>query len=224
MAALDIVHVESLLEVRPSKDSDTILLTFELEADGNPTGNSRMVAIFTVGDTIISFEVREVDGISYRQNPSTGAWETKLAEMNERDPFVSVFLGQLIMENVDAKTELKDGRLSYHLSGTLPEGATGRPLQGDVSLWVHIDDLRVYRMEVKGIVPSGEWEGLLLSGQDDLFETIIYDISRYNEPVNITPPDIPFTPQPTASPTPLANSAPRGYSNGRECGTASHAI
>ena len=75
MAEVISFHLDGELLIKASEEAEAELISIHFEGDGEPEGDGRSLFTITINSesftgTII-FETREVDGVSYTQNPVT---------------------------------------------------------------------------------------------------------------------------------------------------------
>ena len=195
MAALTSLHIDGEVLAKATQEAESALVSMKLDADGKPTRDFR--AKLTVDITnqqfsfAFSFEIREIGGLSYTQDPLTGEWEVEQAETATGDPLEALMQGLLALDDIATTIDPLDGAPMYRITGNLPEGeaTSGAPLRGDVLMWVGVDDLLVRRMSIEGQVPANEYEGLIPADLQQVFESTIFEFSRFNVPVEIVVPE-----------------------------------
>ena len=103
MATVDSFSLEGGLEVKATQEDDVALISMQLEGAGVVKGDNQMLFsmdIKTSGFTsTLTFETREVQGVSYTQYPLTSEWEIDDSDDPKVDSFEE-FDGTLGMAHV----------------------------------------------------------------------------------------------------------------------------
>jgi len=207
MAAVDTFHFEAVLAVKVDSESEAQLLSVQSEGEGETKadGDGWTIVRININNVdyvgTLTFESRTVDGIRYAQDPLTGEWEIdEGADPEDEDNlFEALMVGRLRMNNVAAEIDFLDGVSVYRVTGS----ALDYPEPVDrVVLWVDVDELLVYRVQIEEHVIAAEYEGLVSQELQELFQISIYHLSRFNQPFEVTAPEVKPLPTPTPRPTP----------------------
>ena len=182
--ALRSFHLEGRLEIRAAKESDVVMFSSQLVGDGVVEGDYQLqftVDSETIG--ILTFGEREVRGVGYTQDPVTGEWEI-VDSYDAQDGVMAEIIpdGTVFTEFAEA---MLDGLPTYRVTGTVP----GDPEQELVVVWLGVDQAFIHQVLVEGRVAAADYEGLV-SQSGDLFQSILFRLSRFNEPVQIDAPPV----------------------------------
>ena len=191
MASLDSFHIEAKFEVKASQETAVEIVSATIEGDGKPGGDRRSLITMSIKSEAFPFtsrfERREVDGISYSEDPITLEWEIdEEDDTSAYDAIDAAMSGRLRLETVRADVDSLDGLPVYRVTGSVPDD----PEVETMVLWVGMDDLLIRRMQAEGHVPSSEYEGVAPPDLDELFQGSLYRFSRFNESVVIVAPEV----------------------------------
>ena len=206
MAALGSLHLEGEMVVKAAREADAVLISMQIEGDGAIKGDSQLLYTMDIktGEFAgkLTFGEREVQGVSYAQNPFTGEWAIDDTADPGDDSFEEIIPEGMVATEADS--EILDGLRVYRVTGTVPDD----PEQERVVLWVGTDDLLVRQVLAEGRVPATDYEGLVTQQSGDLFQSFLFHLSKFNEPVRVTTPPVGATPTPTPTPEPTATAEP----------------
>ena len=204
MAALGSFYFQGELVLKSSREADETLLSMQLEGAGESKGDSQVrITVDTpnVGmEGELIFATRKWQGVSYTLDTGTGVWA-----IDDTDGSEDAFFEELVPEDMVAakfETEVLNGLEVYRITGTVPDD----PEIESVLLWVGADDLLVRQIQVQGKASSSDYEGLVPQEGGDLFQNVLFYLSRFNEPVRVTAPSVIATP--TLEPCPQATPEP----------------
>ena len=195
MAKLDSLYLTGELVLKATREADANLLSIQLTGSGNGVGENQILFEMDVSTgaftgTLI-FETREVQGISYRQDPGTGEWA-----IDGPSDIDAGTLDELIPEGMvaaEAETGMLNGLSIYRITGFVPDDQE----QERVVLLVGAEDLLVRQIQSEGQAADGDFFGLIPQEGRDVFQGTSMSLNRYNEPVQITAPVAKSTPVPT---------------------------
>ena len=210
-AALEAVktyHTEGTVDLKLSQEAEEELMSFRFEGDRIADGDSRAIVTVEVDiegfEGTFTFETRQVDGVSYDQDPFTGEWQiVGVGAEVEEDSFDTRVVGRLDTPSLAVERDSLDGAPVYRLTGTLPDD----PTVDRVALWIGIDDLLVHQLEATGHTAAEEFAGALSPGGEELLLQARFRFSRFNEPVEIEAPVVAAAPSEaleSPAPPPLA--------------------
>ena len=208
MALVTTLHVDGEIVFKVSKEAESQLVSMEFEGEGDPgpEGDGRTlitVRITSEGlDLTFTFETREVDGVSYTQDPLTEEWEIdEEDEADEEGAFTAVLTGELELENIAVEADSLDGSRMYRVTGSVPDD----PEAEHLTLWAGFDDLLVRQVSIEGLVLASEFEGLVPQDREQLYQSQEYRLSKFNDPVEVVAPLVKAVPtlEPTTTPTPV---------------------
>ncbi|MFQ6029303.1 MAG: peptidylprolyl isomerase [Dehalococcoidia bacterium] len=191
LQSLESAHLNGKLLIKPNKESDEELMSWEFEGDVKGNGDSRVHFTLDIDregfSGNISFETRDVSGISYSYNPFTGEWETDedfAPESNNGfDPFGLDFP---ILEDLSLEKDSLGSVEVYRISGSVPDD----PKSDHAIMWIGIHDLRVYQVQLEGTSQASDFEGLLPENFGEVFRELVYHLNEFNEPVEIVAPSV----------------------------------
>lgn len=188
MSAVTSAYIEIDIDVKPSKDADSPLLSVHVEAEGNPTGNVKI--LLRMDGTNRSFEgsfvreIIEVDGTRHTRILPTGEWIKEPITPGEEDPLEALLLGRLSLSNLEVTTDSLEQTEVYRVSGNLAAADPGATMV----MWVDMDDMLARRMLIEEQDPAREYEGLIPGEVSSVFKSTQYSLSRFNEPVVVAAP------------------------------------
>ena len=207
MGLVTTLHITADIVIKTSKEaeSELVVIRFEGEGQPGPEGDGRTLTMMHItsegADLTFTFETRDVDGVSYTQDPFTGEWEIdEEDESSEDDALDAVLAGQLELENMVVEVDSVDGSPMYRVTGSVPDD----PEAEQVVLWADVDDLLARTISIEGLVPASDYEGLVPVDLDQLYQSQEYRLSKFNEPVKVVAPTVKAVP--TAEPAPLTAS------------------
>ncbi len=164
-------------------DGATEHVTAVLRGGQSSPDNSWIVSIMDVasGDFagILQWEMREVGGVRYEQNPVNGDW--KIDEDSDSNPVRDTLNGVLSLSGTSAE-EIAGG---YLISGTYPDDPTIEL----VELEVGADALLVSRLTTVTRDPRSEMAGFVPEGTSDIITTNLWNLGDYG--IDIAPPFAP---------------------------------
>ena len=102
LARLTSFHLESVLEIKATKESDAVLLSMQLIGDGVVNGDSQVQ--FTVDSEItgiLTFREREVKGVGYSHGPFSEEWEIVDAADVGDDPLADIIPDGTVFSDVE---------------------------------------------------------------------------------------------------------------------------
>ena len=203
---VETLHMEGTLVVKLSEDTDSELISTRFEGDIEPDGDLQLLLTITLDTEIfkgtLSLETREVKGLSYSQDPVTKEWEIDEEETSGGDPVNADVINLLDRGQLTVELDSLDGVPVYRIAGTVRHD----PESKLVVIWAGVDDLLIRQLKREGHIPPDNLEGLVPPDVQELFQSGIFQLSRFNEPVSIVTPEV--TPVPTPAPPPTAS--PRG--------------
>ena len=144
--------MEGEVSIKINKEADTDLILVTFEGDSEPDGDNQLSFTMSIKfggfSSTFNFEAREVDGVSYQQDPITGEWEIDEidADGTSTDASEAVFTGELKLEDPAVELDSLEGDPVYRLMGREPDD----PEVDDVVLWVGIDDLLIRQVPDRG--------------------------------------------------------------------------
>ena len=179
-----------------------------------PGGDSQLFVTISIktgpSPRRVRFEIREVDGVSYRQDRLTGEWE--IIE-DEADALGAALAGRLNLENMAVSVDFLDLVPVYRVAGTVPND----PGVDLMVLWVGVNDLLIRRIDMEGLIDAGELDGFAPPDVPELFQIGLFHLGRFNElgPVKFVAPPVKLspTPRPGAAPTPGPTPLTEVYTN-----------
>ena len=190
MESLDSFHLEGELVVKVSKEAEEQLIYAEFQGDSSPPDNAQLLMTMTIklgaNPLTITYETRKVDNVSYEQNPLTGEWESGVVGDSSEDALLDALLvGKLRLIDMAAEVDFLNGVPVYRLTGINPND----PGAENTVLWVGIDDFLIQQAVVEGHVSADEYQGLVSQDVQELFQSQIFQLSRFNQPVKIVAPE-----------------------------------
>ena len=195
MATLENIHLEDELQLKATKDADTVLFSTQFVGTGAIKGDSQLLYTMDIKSTdftgTLTFEEREVQGVSYTQNPVTNEWEIDDTDDSEGDSFSDLVPEGMVATAAD--TDILDGNSVYRITGTVPDD----PEQELVVLWVGTGDLLVRQIKAEGNISADDYEGLIPQELKEVHQSQLFILSKFNEPVDIVAPQLKATPTPT---------------------------
>ena len=200
MAEVDSVQIVGQTLVKESKESEFELIVAQFQIDGHPAGDNRLRYTLQANNPAINFTLTlnsiDIGEVSYFEDPFTGEWEAEPREPSEGDPLVELMEGRLRLESMAVSFESFDDEPTYMIVGNHPreDAGTGR----QVTLWIGTDNSLLRRMDIEETVSTDEYEGLIPSDLQELFENSVIRLSRLNEPVEIVSPILQPPPLPIA--------------------------
>ena len=213
MEALSSFHVDGELVAKTAEGAEDSFMTVRIEASGVPGGDYQFTGTTTINTAVFSgtflIGFRQVDGVSYEQNPLTEQWTIVEERSDDEDPLALEVVRGLDRETATVEIGALEGLPVYRITGTVPDD----PDAERVVMWVGVEDLLVRRLQTEGHVPASEYEGLVPRGIESVFERSLQDLSRFNEPVEIFAPLLSTAPARPAAPAPAVAPAtvPKQY-------------
>ncbi|NQW22913.1 MAG: hypothetical protein HQ475_05650 [SAR202 cluster bacterium] len=218
MASLESFHLDGEMVLKATGDDDANLLSVQVIGAGNVKGDNQISLIMDIDVAeftgTLTFNAREVESVSYIQDPITAEWAIDQDASDSEDSSFK----QLVPEGMvasEAELVYLDGLPAYRLTGTVLDD----PEKERVVLWVGVIDLFVRQMQVEGLVPATDYQGLIEQLTGEVFQSLLFRLSRFNETVEVTVPPVAepiaageaptLIPDPTPEPTPLPTPVPR---------------
>ena len=96
-----------------------------------------------------------------------------------------------------AAVDFLDGVPVYRLEGSAGDYPEPAEL---IVIWVNIDDLLPLRVQLDRHADVGTYEGLVPDDLRELFEASVWNLSQFNEPVEVTAPEVKAIPTSFATP------------------------
>ena len=123
MEALESFHLEGEVLIKATREADTDLFSTQIVGTGAIKGDRQILFIMNIAVTgfpdTLTFGEREVQGVSYIQDPLTGEWEIDDTDDPEDDAFEDLIPEGMIA--TEANSEVLDGLRVYRVTGTVPD-------------------------------------------------------------------------------------------------------
>ena len=207
MAALESFHMEVEAVAKTGEETEDELMSFLVEGEFETDGDNRVRLIVDIkaGVFAASFDVetRTVDGITYSENPFTGEWEIgedsdffDSEDLPGLDFFGPDVAEELVLENMTVEIDILEGTPVYRITGTIPD----EPEVEQAVVWVGIDDLLIRQMQLEGSTRDFGIPGLAPGDIEEVFLSVLFRLSGFNEPVEVEVPEGVATPEPVERP------------------------
>ncbi len=167
------------LTITEAEDQGTVHATASLRGGQSTQDNSWIVSIMDVSTGVLEgtlqWEIREVDGVQYKQNPVSGEWA--IDDEQSPNPVRDTLNGILVLDDLTTE-ETADG---FRITGTYPED----PNIQLVELEVSAGDFLVSTLTSVTRQPRDDFAGIVPDGESDIAAVTRWEFSDYG--IELTP-------------------------------------
>ncbi|GMR02919.1 MAG: hypothetical protein BMS9Abin20_1273 [Acidimicrobiia bacterium] len=164
---------EGTLKMMDADDEATVNVNAELRGGESSADSSWILSIMDIASGAfagsLQWEIREVDGVQFEQNPVSGEWE--IDEDRSDNPVEDILHGRLTLADTSAE-DLPDGFL---ITGTYPKDETIE----FVSIEVGADDLLVRSLTSVARDVRSEFAALVPRGTADIISITMWYFGDY---------------------------------------------